>query len=300
MGQHAHDAIELTTLNFSNTNTPHAQPGLLAPPPGAAAGCNDPLVVYLHYRFADAKHGQRTRAGSRVGPADEDSAYPPIARPRLLENRGRKAERQRYGSQSGNRTLLNPSYSACLQRLAGRAFAGLETLVRARDTCKGYEQLGIIPWNHGSNRPIDGHREEAEAARISSKATRSSAGREARGQGHGDIPKERKSFQRSTESRARHSKRPISSRRTWLHRRCCCLTPRAHRVAAEIKMVRASATTDPAIESAKEARMAASEMAWFQEEMLEFARTLPRQRGMGSHDADDDRASPQQVGVCWP
>lgn len=82
--EHARTALELTALHFSNQYAPHAQPKDIrtATQKAISAGCNDPLILYLHYRFADAKtpDAELEQGFARAAKAMQASAYPAFRR----------------------------------------------------------------------------------------------------------------------------------------------------------------------------------------------------------------------------
>lgn len=198
--KHARDAMELATQNFSNQDTPHAQPKDIreATQKALSAGCNDPMIIYLHYRFADSKAtpGEVERGFMRSAMLMQTSGYPPIRKAsaywKAAEEKLKRPEETGVKAQAER--LLNDIVQCVLvSAREEEPSLDLENLWYefARDACTGYEKLGFRPmdsWNK-IDRAMAGEK-KLEAARFLFKGdTFLRWAWEARGKGFGAIPK---------------------------------------------------------------------------------------------------------------
>jgi tetratricopeptide (TPR) repeat protein len=82
--EHAHAAMELAAQYFSNDGDPNAQLKHIhaATTQAFAAGCNDPLILYLHARSSDPKtpDANLERSYAKAARAMASSEYPPTRR----------------------------------------------------------------------------------------------------------------------------------------------------------------------------------------------------------------------------
>src|SRR5262249_51564830 len=86
--EHAHAAMELTALYFSNPTDPRAQAKDIraAAQKALDAGCDDPLILFLHARSADPKTppAELDRGYAKAAKAMWSSDYPPMRRASAL------------------------------------------------------------------------------------------------------------------------------------------------------------------------------------------------------------------------
>ena len=151
---HAHAAMELTALYFSNSTDPRVQAKDIraATQKALDAGCDDPLILFLHARSASPKapDAELDRDYAKAAKAMWSSAYPPMRRASaLLKAVERKFRRQ---AEPGAKEEALRMIAATLRLLLASAreeercqdLEGIWYEI-ARDTFAAYRQLGYDP-----------------------------------------------------------------------------------------------------------------------------------------------------------
>jgi hypothetical protein len=152
--EHAHAAMELTAIYFSNPTDPRAQAKDIraATQKALDAGCDDPLILFLHARSADPKTPDAKLDGgyAKAAKAMWSSDYPPMRRASaLLKAVERKFKRQAEPDAKAEALRM---IAATLRLLLASAreeercqdLEGTWYEI-ARDTFAAYRQLGYDP-----------------------------------------------------------------------------------------------------------------------------------------------------------
>ncbi len=133
--EHALSALEMTALQFSNGRAANAQPRDIraATQKAIEAGCDDPLIFYVHARFADPKTlaAVHDHAYAKAAKAMESSAYPAMRRAQAL---WKAAERQLKKSDQ-------PAARAEAERLIGSMLQLMPVSAREEERCLDIEEF---------------------------------------------------------------------------------------------------------------------------------------------------------------
>lgn len=159
---HAHTALELAALHFSNEHDPHArlEDIRVATQKALDAGCDDPLIFYVHARSAPpgTLDAMLNLAYAKAARAMESSSYPPMRRAMA---QWKAAERQlKKASTPETRAEAVRLIGMTLQLLSLSAREEKRCLDleafwydRAQDCLAAYRKLGYEP--HEAWRSID-------------------------------------------------------------------------------------------------------------------------------------------------